>query len=112
MDGKPIRSSPSSRHDLRTRQSAAATDQTREWIENRVLEPRRRGEPITLEGTTLAWDMIERIKITRSADPASSLAAQLRDRDRQAGIARPNALTAFGPNQRVRLPSGPTLAAR
>lgn len=37
----------------------AVVDQTREWIESRILEPRRRGHPITIQGRELPWTDIE-----------------------------------------------------
>lgn len=32
-----------------------ATDKTRDWIEQRILEPRRRGVSIAIQGRELAW---------------------------------------------------------
>src|SRR5271155_3048226 len=36
----------------------AVVDQDREWIEERILEPRKRGQPITINGQQLSWSDI------------------------------------------------------
>jgi predicted nucleotide-binding protein len=41
-------------------------DQDRDWIERRILEPRRRGAPITIEGRHLDWAAIKRVSISRA----------------------------------------------
>lgn len=62
-------------------------DQTRDWIEQRVLEPRRRGEAIALQGHELAWADIEYIRITRSQVPSEQLIAQVRAEDQASSVA-------------------------
>ena len=59
----------------------AAVDQTREWIETRVVEPRRQGKSITLQGRELAWSDIEFVWISMSALSSSQLISQLRAED-------------------------------
>jgi predicted nucleotide-binding protein len=54
-----------------------------DWIRDRVLEPRDRGEPITVRGRTLAWEQIESIKISRTDRPAKEVAEEIR-REREA----------------------------
>jgi predicted nucleotide-binding protein len=62
-------------------------DQTREWIEKRVLEPRRRGAAIALQGHELAWANIEFIRITRSQVPSERLIGQIRAEDQASSVA-------------------------
>jgi predicted nucleotide-binding protein len=63
-------------------------DRTRDWVEERVLGPRRRGEPVALSGRTLEWDDVERIRITVSQERSDELIDQLRAEDsgRRAGV--------------------------
>jgi predicted nucleotide-binding protein len=62
-------------------------DQTRDWIEQRILEPRRRGEAIALQGHELVWADIEYIRITRSQVPSAQLIAQVRAEDQASSVA-------------------------
>jgi len=58
-----------------------ATDKTRDWIEDRILAPRRRGESIAVQGRELAWADIEHVWISVSQVPISQLVAQVKARD-------------------------------
>ena len=62
-------------------------DQTREWIEARILEPRRRGQPITIQGRELSWSDIERIRISMSSVPAVEIVAQIKAEDEMSSVA-------------------------
>jgi hypothetical protein len=53
----------------RRRDDVVAVDKTREWIEDRILEPRRQGRASAVSGHTMEWDEIERIRITISDQP-------------------------------------------
>jgi predicted nucleotide-binding protein len=68
------------------RDNVTVVDQSRDWIERRVLEPRRRGEPLVLGGRTLGWDEIERVRISRSDVPSEAIVAQLRAEDAQSSV--------------------------
>ena len=58
-----------------------ATDKSRDWIEERILAPRRRGAPIALQGRELIWPEIEHVWISVSEVPISQLVAQVKARD-------------------------------
>jgi predicted nucleotide-binding protein len=62
-------------------------DKSREWVEDRVLEPRRRGESISLSGRTFKWDDIERVRITVSSKSSDALIEEVRAKDRASSIA-------------------------
>jgi predicted nucleotide-binding protein len=62
-------------------------DQTREWIEARILEPRRRGQTITIQGRELSWSDIERIRISMSSVPAVEIVAQIKAEDEMSSVA-------------------------
>jgi predicted nucleotide-binding protein len=62
-------------------------DKTREWVEDRVLEPRRRGETIALSGRTISWDKVGRVRITTSDNPSSVLIEQVKAADRASSVA-------------------------
>jgi hypothetical protein len=40
-----------------------ATDKDAAWVETRIVEPRKRGESIFVDGQTIAWPFIESIRI-------------------------------------------------
>lgn len=58
-----------------------ATDKTRDWIEERILAPRRRGMPIAVQGRELAWAEIEHVWISVSEVSISELVARVKARD-------------------------------
>jgi predicted nucleotide-binding protein len=61
-------------------------DKDRAWVEARVLEPRRRAEPITINGQQLAWPDIESVNISVSDVPASTIIKQLQAEDARSSI--------------------------
>lgn len=69
------------------RDDAVALDKDREWIERRVLEPRRRGEPIAVAGQTFEWSEIERVRITVSDEPSAQIVDRLKYEDQQSSVA-------------------------
>ena len=56
-------------------------DRDRAWVDARVLEPRRRNQPITLSGRELKWSEIESVWISVSEVPSSALIQQIKARD-------------------------------
>jgi hypothetical protein len=66
---------------------AVVVDKTRDWVEDRVLAPRRSGDPIALSGRTLTWDEVERIRITVSDKPSDALIEDIKVEDRASEIA-------------------------
>ena len=48
-------------------------DQDREWIERRILEPRRQGASITVEGRQLEWSEIKSVRISRASEPSATV---------------------------------------
>ena len=50
---------------------AVAIDKDRDWVETRILAPRRRGESFALKGMTFNWSDVEQVKITVSESPAA-----------------------------------------
>lgn len=56
-------------------------DQDREWIEERILEPRRRGQPFTINGQQFAWPDIESVSISVSDEPSSAIIKALASED-------------------------------
>jgi Predicted nucleotide-binding protein containing TIR-like domain len=66
---------------------AVVVDKDREWVERRVLHPRRQGEPIAIDGQTLTWDEIDRVRITVSVIPSAQAIAQLKASDRASSVA-------------------------
>jgi predicted nucleotide-binding protein len=56
-------------------------DHDRAWVDARVLEPRRRNQPITLSGRQLDWPEIESVWISVSEVPSSVLIQQIKARD-------------------------------
>lgn len=69
------------------RDDTVVVDKTRDWVEDRVLAPRRRGDPIALSGRTLTWDNVERIRITVSDKPSDSLIGEIEAEDRASSVA-------------------------
>lgn len=65
---------------------AVVLDKDREWIETRILEPRRRGQAVSLSGRTYEWSEVERLKITVSEEPSDNLIARLKVKDAQSDV--------------------------
>jgi predicted nucleotide-binding protein len=70
----------------RRRDDAVAVDKDRDWIEERILEPRRESRPIAVAGQTFAWDDIERVRITVSDEPSTAIIQQLQAEDRASSV--------------------------
>jgi hypothetical protein len=66
---------------------SVAVDNDRNWIERRILEPRRQGQAIALAGKTFEWDQVEQIRISVSDVPSSVLIEQLKAADRESSVA-------------------------
>ncbi len=61
-------------------------DRDRAWVDARVLEPRRRNQPITLSGRELKWPEIESVWISVSEAPSSALIQQIKARDAASSV--------------------------
>jgi predicted nucleotide-binding protein len=61
-------------------------DRDRAWVDARVLEPRRRNQPITLSGRELKWPEIESVWISVSEVPSSALIQQIKARDAASSV--------------------------
>ena len=70
-----------------SRDDAVVVDKDRAWIERRILEPRRLGDPIAVAGQTLEWSDIDRVRITVSDVPSEILIERLKARDRESSVA-------------------------
>jgi predicted nucleotide-binding protein len=66
---------------------AVVVDKDFAWVQRRILEPRRAGEPIAVSGRTFSWDDIERVRITTSNAPSETLIGELKARDRSSSMA-------------------------
>jgi predicted nucleotide-binding protein len=66
---------------------AAVVDRDRQWIEQRVLDRRRRGEPIAIGGRTFEWSEIERLQITVSDEPSATIIERLKAEDASSPVA-------------------------
>lgn len=64
-------------------------DQTQDWIEKRVLVPRRMGTPITINGREITWAEIASVSINVSEVPSSQLIEEQRALDARLGVRRP-----------------------
>lgn len=65
---------------------AVVVDQDRDWITDRILEPRRRGDAIVVAGRQFEWAEIERIRITGSDETSEQIIAQLRAEDQRSSV--------------------------
>lgn len=65
---------------------AVAVDKDRDWIERRILEPRRRGETIALSGQTFTWDEVGRLRISVSSQPSKAIIERLKIEDRNSEV--------------------------
>ncbi|HEY2479007.1 MAG TPA: nucleotide-binding protein [Solirubrobacterales bacterium] len=73
--------SPSSQKREAGGSAAIALDRARDWIEERILDPRRRGEPIAIDGQTFSWEQVASIRISTSSAPSERLIAQIKRED-------------------------------
>lgn len=79
--------SPTHRGKGRAKDDAVAVDKDRDWIERRILQPRRDGRSIAIDGHTLAWEDIERIRVTVAEAPSAVRIEQIKASDRASQVA-------------------------
>ncbi|MGO9976043.1 MAG: TIR domain-containing protein [Solirubrobacteraceae bacterium] len=70
----------------RIRDDAVVVDKTRDWIEERILEPRRQGVAIAVAGNTLDWDDVQRVRISVSDESSDALIPRIKAKDRAASV--------------------------
>jgi predicted nucleotide-binding protein len=56
-------------------------DQDRDWIERRILQPRRQGAPITVEGRELDWQEIKSVRVAWAQEPSRETILRLEAED-------------------------------
>jgi predicted nucleotide-binding protein len=78
---------PNSGRKGRSSDDAVAVDKDRDWIETRILSPRRLGQPVAVDGHTLEWSEIDRIRITVSDVPSGQVIERLKAQDRASSVA-------------------------
>ena len=61
-------------------------DKDRDWMEQRILGPRRLGTPITLRGRTFDWPDVEQLKITVSEHSATDWYPRIEQEWRQSSV--------------------------
>ncbi len=61
-----------------------ALDLTHDQLERRFLEPRRTGQPLSLNGRTLRWEEIDRVRINETEEESAQLLPSIRT-ERAAG---------------------------
>jgi len=65
----------------------AVVDKDEQWVEQHILDRRRRGEPISVGGRTFEWPEIVRLRITASELPSEEIIQQLKAEDRNSTVA-------------------------
>lgn len=55
-----------------------ALDLTHDQLEGRFLEPRRTGQPLSLNGRTLRWEEIDRVRINETEEESAQLLPMIR----------------------------------
>lgn len=65
---------------------AVALDRSRDWVERRILDPRRRGETISLDGQTFSWDEVARVRISMSTVESATIIQRLKEEDRSSSV--------------------------
>jgi predicted nucleotide-binding protein len=65
---------------------AVALDRDRDWVERRILDPRRRGETVSLDGQTFSWDDVARLRISTSATDSSAIVQRLKHEDQTSSV--------------------------
>jgi hypothetical protein len=68
------------------RNPSVVVDKPRDWIESRVLAPRTAGQAFAIDGRTIDWSAVQRIRITVSDRPVQEREAQLRAFDRESTV--------------------------
>jgi predicted nucleotide-binding protein len=58
-------------------------DLDEETLERQVLTPYRSGEPLTINGKTLTWDKVERVRVSVSQEKSAQIVERLRADDRR-----------------------------
>ena len=71
-----VRITPSSRS--RFSGDELALDLTRDQLERRFLEPRRTGQQVSLNGRTLGWEEIDRVRINETEEESAQLLPSIR----------------------------------
>lgn len=61
-------------------------DRDQAWIERRILEPRRQGTPIAIEGRQLDWSEVKSVRISWTTQGADLIMAGLEEEDAQSPI--------------------------
>ncbi|HEV7752228.1 MAG TPA: nucleotide-binding protein [Baekduia sp.] len=79
--------SPKQQGKGRTKDDAVVVDKDRDWIEQRIMQPRRDGRPIAVDGRTFAWGEVERLRITVADAPSERRIEEIRARDRASQVA-------------------------
>jgi predicted nucleotide-binding protein len=70
-----------------TKHDEVKTDVDEATLERQVLSPYRTGQSITINGKTIAWDTVERVRISVSDVPSAQLIEQIKSDDRQSSVA-------------------------
>ncbi len=63
-------------------------DRDRAWVDTRILEPRRRNQPITVNGRQFEWDEIQSVWISVSDVRSSVIIQQLKAEDASSPVMR------------------------
>lgn len=63
-------------------------DVNEETLEGQFLAPYRSGQPVTMNGKTLTWDKVDRVRVSVSDIPSAALIEQIRAADRSSNIVR------------------------
>jgi predicted nucleotide-binding protein len=70
------------------KRDVVVVDKDLEWIKSRILQPRLAGDAITVDGHTLDWSEIERIRITVAQEPSEAAIVKIHAEDRASSVAR------------------------
>lgn len=68
------------------RHDEVKTDIDEETLESQILRPHRTGEPITINGRTLTWNEVERVRISVSEEPSRSIIERIKAEDRTSSV--------------------------
>lgn len=79
--------SPKAGGQRRTAKDAVVVDKDRDWVERRILQPRREGRQFAVDGRTFDWADVERIRITLSEQPCARSIEQIKASDRASSVA-------------------------
>lgn len=61
-------------------------DRDRAWVDARILEPRRRNQPITVSGRQFEWSEIDAVRISVSDEPSSAIIERLKVEDSRRSV--------------------------